>query len=162
MTVVHISNPRMSWTCLPSDAAAMLWAMRHLVVCWPSCHSVRAALLDRYGDDATGIEHLLRGLIAGIAMHGRRRLSIGTPVCAVLLPDEVELLEAIGVDGAAPDASALTRLCASPKGERLAPLANALSEAVARARCRRLQADVAQRRTLNSFSKRFDRPISVP
>ena len=125
-----------SWTNLPHDSATVLWAVRHIVICWPDCGNVRAALIDSYGDDATGIEHLLRCLIAGIGMHGRRKLSIGTPACAILLPDEIELLEAIGLDGAEPDPSALSRLTASPKGERLAPLAALISETLRRARTR--------------------------
>ncbi len=108
--------------------------MRHMIICWPGCSSISGVLIARYGEDATGVEHLLRCLLTGIGMHGRRRLSIGNPAYRGVMPDEIELLEAIGLDGAEPDPSALVRLCASPKGERLAPLAALLGETAARAR----------------------------
>lgn len=118
---------------LPRNSAAVLSALRHMIISWPCAGSARAALIDAFGDDATGIEHLLRCIVTGIGMYGQRVLRIGIPACTGLLPDEIEILEAIGLDGAEPDPSALSRLCASPKGERLAPLADMLNATAARA-----------------------------
>lgn len=115
-------------TSLPADSALLLWAIRQLVVSWPCSGRVRAGLIARFGDNASGIEHLIRCLIAGMAIHGTRTLALGAPCCATVHADERAILEAIGLDGAEPDPSALVQLCGSVRGECLAPLAAMISD----------------------------------
>ena len=110
---------------LPEDDALILWSLRRLVVAWPRCHTVHAALHMRFGDAALGVEHLLRCLLVGVARHARRRLAIGDPNCAVVLPDEADLLAAVrpGDDIAA----TLARLTGEASATCLLPLAAALA-----------------------------------
>lgn len=122
--------PTPLWLNLPPDSRTILWALRRFVVGWPRPSCLHAALIEAYGDHACGIEHLLRCLVTGIAMHGRRKLEIGAPSCTALLPDESELLEAIGLDGAEADGDALVRLCENPDAGRLAVIASAVGDAV--------------------------------
>ena len=127
------------WLNLPPDSQTILWALRRLVIGWPRPPCLHAALIEAYGDNACGIEHLLRCLLTGIAMHGRQRLEIGAPCCAALLPHEAELLEAIGLDGAEADPSALVRRCDNPAAARLSVLAAGIGAAVADAHTARLR-----------------------
>ena len=110
---------------LPDDDALILWSLRRLVVAWPRCHTVHAALHLRFGDAALGIEHLLRCLLVGIARHADRGLAIGDPTCTIVLPDEADLLAAVrpGADAAA----ALNRLTGDPRAACLVPLAALLA-----------------------------------
>jgi hypothetical protein len=119
---------------LPADSRAMLEALRQMVIAWPRSPLLDAMLIDRYGDQACGIQHLLRCLLTGIGMHARRRVRVGMPHMASISIDEAELLEAIGLDGAEPDPSALARIAGNPKAARLAPLGEALRAAVLAAR----------------------------
>lgn len=133
-TIAEIAEYRGGpWLNLPPDSQTILWALRRLVIGWPRPPCLHAALIEAYGDNACGIEHLLRCLLTGIAMHGTRRLEIGAPCCVALLPHEAELLEAIGLDGAESDPSALVRLCDNPAAAQLSVLAAGISAAVANA-----------------------------
>lgn len=132
-TIAETAEYRGPWLNLPPDSQTILWALRRLVIGWPRPPCLHAALIEAYGDNACGIEHLLRCLLTGIAMHGTRRLEIGAPCCAALLPHEAELLEAIGLDGAESDPSALVRLCDNPAAAQLSVLAAGISAAVAEA-----------------------------
>ncbi len=127
------------WLSLPPDSQTILWALRRLVIGWPRPSCLHGALIEAYGENACGIEHLLRCLLTGIAMHGNRRLEIGAPCCASLLPHEAELLEAIGLDGAEADPSALVRLCDNPAAARLSVLAAGIGMAVSDAHTARLR-----------------------
>jgi|GEM_PF-2307840 len=136
MTAVPIARlepePGPSWTELPVPEQMLVWTMRHLLVCWPTCGSVRAALLQAHGDEATGIEHLLRCWLAGLSLYSRRELKVGDPTCAPLLPDEATMLFALGAAAGHRDAEAaraLVELCDEPVAACLVPLARALAEA---------------------------------
>jgi len=84
-----------AWTALPDDEALLLWSVRRLVIAWPRCHTVHAALNQRYGDAAADVETLLRALLMTVTRHARRPLAIGDPACAVILADERSLLAAV-------------------------------------------------------------------
>ena len=120
-----------SWTALPPAEQLLLWSIRHMLVCWPSCGSVRSALLDAHGDDALGVEHLLRCLLTAIGAWSTRSLAIGDPTCALLLPDEGALLFVLRSCRRDPGAArtALAELCAEPGAGALLPLALSLAEA---------------------------------
>lgn len=118
------SVPRgLRWTDLPDDEALLLWSLRRMVIAWPRCHAVHAALHRRFGDDALGVEHLLRCWLTGIARHAARPLSLGDPACALILPDEGALLHALR---ARDDDAALASLC-GPAAAALRPLTLALA-----------------------------------
>jgi hypothetical protein len=119
---------------LPPDSRAVLAAARHMICCWPRSPAAEALLIDRFGDAATGIAHLVRCLLVGVARHARRRPLFGAPCCAAVLADEAELLEAIGLDGAEADPSALVRLAGDPRAARFADLARLIGETAARER----------------------------
>lgn len=110
------------WTDLPDDEALLLWSLRRMVIAWPRCHVVHAALHRRFGDDALGVEHLLRCWLTGIARHAARPLQLGDPACALILPDEDALLYALRSPGCA----ALAGLC-GPGAATLLPLTAALA-----------------------------------
>ncbi len=110
---------------LPDDEALLLWSLRRLVVAWPHCHAVHAALHARYGDAALGVEHLLRCWLYGLSRHARRQLTIGDPNCALLLADEAALL---GVLHAGDRGAALIALTGNPCAGCLTPLAASLAE----------------------------------
>lgn len=118
-------------TCLsdlPGDEGLLLWSLRRMVVAWPRCHTVHAALLARYGDDGLGVEHLLRCLLTGVSNHARRKLVIGDPNCTLLLADEGALLFALRPSTPpAAAADALVALTANPCAGCLLPLATALA-----------------------------------
>jgi len=116
---------------LPPTEQLLLWSIRHMLVCWPSCASVRSALHDAHGDDALGIEHLLRCLLTAIGVWSTRSLAIGDPTCALLLPDEGALLYALRASRREPEAArlALMELCAEPRAGALLPLAESLADA---------------------------------
>lgn len=117
------SAPRgLRWTDLPDDEALLLWSLRRMVIAWPRCHAVHAALHRRYGDDALGVEHLLRCWLTGIARHAARPLRLGNPACALILPDERTLLRALRAGGE----DALIGLC-GPTAAALRPLTVALA-----------------------------------
>lgn len=122
------SQPRAScWADLPGDEGLILWSMRRLVVAWPRCHAVQAALHARYGDDALGVEHLLRCWLTGVSRHARRQLVIGDPLCGLLLADEGALLFILR--RSTPDAAraaAIEALTGAPAATCLAPLAESL------------------------------------
>ncbi len=113
---------------LPDDDALLLWSLRRLVVAWPRCHTVHAALHMRFGDAASGVEHLLRCLLVGIARHSRRGLTVGDPNCAVVLPDETDLLTAIRPGATRAAEAALARLTDDPGAMCLLPLAALLAD----------------------------------
>ena len=117
---------------LPDDGRAIVAAIRHMVVGWPRSPIAHALLIDRYGDAGVGIEHLLRCLLVGIGRLSQRKLTVGAPCSAFLLPDETALLDAIGGDGAQPDPSALVRLTGTAKGAQLAPIARLVGETLGR------------------------------
>ncbi|MGI4876362.1 MAG: hypothetical protein ACRYG4_02615 [Janthinobacterium lividum] len=120
------------WDALPGDEALLMWSMRRMVVAWPRCHAVQAALHARYGDEALGVEHLLRCWLTGVSRHARRRLVIGDPNCAMLLPDEASLLFVLR--RATPPVAAaamIEALTGNPCAACLLPLASSLA-AVAR------------------------------
>lgn len=121
-----------SWTALPPAEQLLLWSMRHMLVCWPSCPSVRGALHDAHGADALGIEHLLRCLLTAVGAWSSRSLAVGDPTCALLLVDEAALLDALRTCRNDPRAAeaALVGLCAEPRAAALLPLAVSLAEAV--------------------------------
>lgn len=119
-----------SWTALPPPEQLIIWSMRHMLVCWPSCGSVRAALHRAYGDEALGVEHLLRCLLTAVSAYSARRLQVGDPTCALLLADEAALLAILRLARQEPGAAcdALVDLCAAPQAGRLLPLAASLAE----------------------------------
>lgn len=119
-----------SWTALPPAELLLLWSMRHMLVCWPTCGSVRSALHDAYGDDALGVEHLVRCFLAAIGAWSARSLAVGDPTCALLLADEGTLLYVLRTAQADPSAAraALAELCAEPRAGALLPLAASLAE----------------------------------
>lgn len=119
----------MSWTALPPPEQLLLWSMRHLLVCWPSCASVRCALHRAYGDEALGVEHLLRCLLTALSAYSLRTLKVGDPTCARLLADESAILFALRSARGDPDAAcdALAELCGEPRAARLLPLAASLA-----------------------------------
>ena len=120
------------WTDLPPDEALLLWSLRRMVIAWPRCHAVHAALHARHGDAALGVEHLLRCLLIGVARHARRPLHLGDPACAVLVPDEAALLFVLRAAGRpAAVRAALTALCGDEGAACLSPLADALAAATA-------------------------------
>lgn len=112
---------------LPDDAALLLWSLRRLVIAWPRCHTVHAALHARYGDAALGIEHLLRCWLLGVSRHARRQLVIGDPHCALVLGDEAALLAVLDRAAASGDvATALVALTGNPCAGCLVPLVDSL------------------------------------
>ncbi|TRW18279.1 hypothetical protein [Glacieibacterium frigidum] len=118
------SAPRgLRWTDLPDDEALLLWSLRRMVIAWPRCHAVHAALHQRFGEDALGVEHLLRCWLTGIARHAARPLQLGDPACALILPDEGVLLYALSQ---ADDEAALAGMCGSGAASLL-PLTAALA-----------------------------------
>ena len=116
------------WGDLPGDEGLMLWSLRRVVVAWPRCHAVHAALQARYGDDGLGVEHLLRCWLLGLSRHARRQLVIGDPHCALLLADEGALLYILRPatlrDAAA---AAIIELTGNPCADCLLPLAESLA-----------------------------------
>jgi hypothetical protein len=116
---------------LPGDSRTLLAAVRHMIIAWPRSPAAHAMLIDRYGGGGGGIEHLLRCLLVGIGRTTRRRPAFGSPCCALVLPDEAELLDSIGLDGAEPDPSALARLTGNPEAERFAAIARLIGETAA-------------------------------
>lgn len=120
-----------SWTALPPAEQLLLWSMRHMLICWPSCASVRSALHAAYGEDALGIEHLLRCLLTAIGVWSMRSLALGDPTCARLLADEGALLDVLRACRSDPEAAraALVALCAHPRADALLPLAVSLADA---------------------------------
>lgn len=123
----------MSWTSLPPPERLLLWSMRHMLVCWPSCASVRCALQRAYGDEALGVEHLLRCLLTAIGAYSSRTLKVGDPTCARLLADEGAILFALRSARRDPDAArdTLVDLCGEPGAARLLPLAASLAQVAA-------------------------------
>ena len=119
------------WTDLPPDEALLLWSLRRLVVAWPRCHAVHAALHRRFGDDALGVEALLRCWLHGLAGHATRPLRIGDPACAHLLPDEAAMLSAFRHAATDGGAAAIDELCGRPAAAVLGPIARALAQASA-------------------------------
>ena len=119
-----------SWTALPPPEQLLIWSMRHMLVCWPSCGSVRAALHATYGDEALGVEHLLRCFLTGLGAWSARALTVGDPTCAPLLPDEGAMLFIVRAAPREPTAAraVLAELCAEPRAEALLPLAAALAD----------------------------------
>ena len=119
-----------SWISLPPAEQLLLWSMRHMLVCWPTCGSVRGALHSAYGESALGVEHLLRCLLTAIGAWSARGLTVGDPTCAPLLADEGALLYVLRTarDDPAAAAAALVELCAEPRAEALLPLAVSLAE----------------------------------
>jgi hypothetical protein len=119
-----------SWTSLPPPEQLLIWSMRHMLVCWPSCASVRAALHRAYGDEALGVEHLLRCLLTAVGAYSARRLRVGDPTCALLLADEAALLSILRLARQDPGAACerLVDLCAAPQAARLLPLAASLAQ----------------------------------
>jgi len=116
------------WSDLPGDEGLILWSLRRMVVAWPRCHAVQAALHARYGDDALGVEHLLRCWLLGVSRHAKRQLVIGDPNCALLLPDEGALLLALRPATPAEAAGqALVDLTGNPCAACLVPLARSLA-----------------------------------
>lgn len=121
-------RPPSVWADLPGDEGLLLWSLRRMVVAWPRCHAVHAALLARYGDEALGVEHLLRCWVLGVTRHAKRRLVIGDPNCTLLLADEGALLYALRPATSAADAgAALVELTGNPCSECLVPLAQSLA-----------------------------------
>lgn len=119
--------PRSLWADLPGDEGLILWSMRRLVVAWPRCHAVQAALHARYGDDALGVEHLLRCWLTGVSRHARRQLVIGDPLCGLLLADEGALLFILrSATPTAARVAAIGALTGAPAATCLAPLAESL------------------------------------
>lgn len=116
------------WADLPGDEGLLLWSLRRLVVAWPRCHAVQAALHARYGDDGLGVEHLLRCWLTGLSRYARRQLVIGDPHCTLLLPDEGSLLFILrpSTDPAAA-ARAIADVTGDPLAVRLLPLARSLA-----------------------------------
>lgn len=119
-----------SWTALPPSEQLLIWSMRHMLVCWPTCGSVRGALHAAYGDDALGVEHLLRCFLTGIGVWSARALTVGDPTCAPLLADEGMILFILRAARGEPTAAsdALIELCAQPRADALLPLAVALAD----------------------------------
>lgn len=119
-----------SWTALPPAEQLLIWSMRHMLVCWPSCGSVRGALHAAYGDEALGVEHLLRCFLTGIGAWSARALTVGDPTCAPLLADERAMLFVLRAARREPAAAkaALVELCAEPCADALLPLAAELAE----------------------------------
>lgn len=119
-----------SWTTLPPAEQLLLWSMRHMLVCWPTCGSVRIALQDAYGDAALGVEHLLRCFLTAIGAWSARSLAVGDPTCALLLADEDTLLYILRTARGDPAGAcaALAELCAEPRAGSLLPLAASLAE----------------------------------
>ena len=122
------STPHSRWTDLPDDEALLLWSVRRMVVAWPRCHAVHAALHRRFGDDALGVEHMLRCLLIGLARHATRPLRLGDPACALLLPDEALLLLALRNSGdPARAGTAIEALSGAPAAACLLPITVALA-----------------------------------
>lgn len=119
-----------SWTALPPPEQLLIWSMRRMLLCWPSCGSVRAALHATYGDDALGVEHLMRCFLTGVGAWSARALAVGDPTCALLLADEGAMLFVLRAARGEPTAAkaALAELCAEPRAQALLPLAAALAE----------------------------------
>lgn len=119
-----------SWTSLPPTEQLLIWSARHMLVCWPSCGSVRSELHRAYGDDALGVEHLLRCLLTALGAFSTRQLRVGDPTCSILLADEAALLAAVRLARREPGfaCEALVELCAAPQAARLLPLVASLAE----------------------------------
>lgn len=116
------------WTDLPGDEGLMLWSMRRMIVAWPRCHAVQAALHARYDANALGVEHLLRCWLTGLSRHARRQLVIGDPNCTLLLPDEDRLLTVLRPSTPEPVAAgAIAAVTANPLAVCLLPLAASLA-----------------------------------
>ena len=112
---------------LPGDAALLIWSMRRLVVAWPRCHAVQAALHRRFGSEALGVEHLLRCWLAGLASHARRPLLLAQPGSASILADEGAMLFVLRQANEPEIAgAALATLCGCEAARGLLPLAVAL------------------------------------
>ena len=112
---------------LPDDAALLIWSMRRLVVAWPRCHAVRAALHRRFGGEALGVEHLLRCWLAGLASHARRPLLLAQPGSTSILADEGAMLFVLRrADEPVVAGAALASLCGCEAARSLLPLAVAL------------------------------------
>jgi hypothetical protein len=78
--------------------ACLLWCLRRLVQIPPGttrCPMVHITLQRQFGDAGLGIEHLLRCLVMGLAMHSSRRLAFGLPGCPLRTDDEIALLALI-------------------------------------------------------------------
>ena len=121
------------WTALPPQSRTLLWTMRHMLVCWPGCTSVQAALISALDEEAQEAEQLIRALILAITHRAHRRIEFGNPACAHLLSDEMLLLDAVGLDGAEPAPDELCRLTGCPGALTLAPLTVELRRVFARA-----------------------------
>ncbi len=119
-----------SWTALPPAEQLLLWSIRHMLVCWPTCGSVRGALHEAYGDDALAVEHLLRCFLTAIGTWSARSLTVGDPTCALQLADEATLLRVLRSARSDPAAArgALIELCAEPRAAALLPLVASLAE----------------------------------
>ena len=112
---------------LPDDEALLLWSLRRLVVAWPRCHAVHAALHMRYGDAALGVEHLLRCWLDAVSQRAQRRLAIGAPTSALVLADEALMLLVLRpATPAAIAAASLAALTGDSEAAHLLPLAAAL------------------------------------
>ncbi len=120
----------MSWTALPPAEQLLLWSIRHMLVCWPSCGSVRSALHQAYGDEALGVEHLLRCLLTALGAYSARTLKVGDPTCSRLLADENAILFALRMARREPESAraALVQVCGEPRAARLLPLAASLGD----------------------------------
>ena len=107
--------------------ATLLWALRRLALMQPigvaRCHAVHIALQQDFGDTGMGVEHVLRCILVGLAQVSTRRLVIGEPGCAIVMPDEVRLLAL--VDGTA-GAAILTQMTGAREAARLMPLFRAI------------------------------------
>jgi hypothetical protein len=90
--------------------ACLLWCLRRLAVITPQgstrCPMVHISLQRQFGDAGLGIEHLLRCLVVGLAMHATRRLAFGVPGCPLHTDDENALLALLSDDRQAPEAMA--------------------------------------------------------
>lgn len=79
--------------------ACLLWCLRRLVLIArrgkARCPMVHVMLQRQFGDAGLGIEHLLRCLMLGLAMHSSRRLAFGLPGCPLRTDDEIALLALI-------------------------------------------------------------------
>ena len=117
------------WSDLPGDEGLILWSMRRMVVAWPRCHAVHAALHARYGDDGLGIEHLLRCWLTGVSRHARRQLVIGDPLCGLLMADEGAMLFILRSSTPAPARTVtIEALTGNPCSPCLMPLAESLGK----------------------------------
>jgi hypothetical protein len=90
--------------------ACLLWCLRRLAVITQQgsvrCPMVHITLQRQFGDAGLGIEHLLRCLVMGLAMHATRRLAFGVPGCPLRTDDENALLALLTDDRQAPETMA--------------------------------------------------------